>query len=99
MSSSFGEFKRFKSPDIRLISAYTIQARRRTLGSANQKLIHFIRNKKEVPRQWIELIIVLIHVKGDNIDCSNHRGIALFRTLSNILPYNVIIYIDRRNYW
>jgi len=46
-------------------------------------------NKKELPEEWKELIIVPMYKKGDKTDFSNYRGISLlpitFKILSNIL--------------
>jgi hypothetical protein len=54
-------------------------------------------NKKELPHQWKESIVVPVHRKGDKADCSNYRGISLLSTsykmLSNILS-RLIPYAD-----
>jgi hypothetical protein len=83
------KLKRHKSPGIDQIPAELIQAGRRTFPSEIHKLINSIWNKEEFPEQWKESIIVPIYKKGDNTDCSNHRGLSLLSTtykiLSNIL--------------
>jgi hypothetical protein len=48
-----------------------IQAGGEILRSKIHKLIKSIWNKVELPDQWKESIIVLIHKKGDKTDCSN----------------------------
>jgi len=61
----------------------------RTIRYEIHKLIIFIWNKKELPEEWTESIVVPIYKKGDKTDCSNYRGISLLSTtykiLSNIL--------------
>jgi hypothetical protein len=51
-----------------------------------------------LPHQWRESIVVPIHKKGDETDCSNYRGISLLSTsdkvLSNILLSRLIPYAD-----
>jgi hypothetical protein len=55
-------------------------------------------NKEELPHHWKESIIVPIHKKGDETDCSNYRGISLlltsYKILSNILLSRLIPYAD-----
>jgi hypothetical protein len=52
-------------------------------------LIKSIWNKEELPDHRKESITVSVHKKGDNIDCSNNRGISMLSTsykmLANIL--------------
>jgi hypothetical protein len=66
--------------------------------SVIHKLIISIWNKKEMPAQWNESIIVPIHKTGDKTDCNNYRGISLISTSYKILP-NILLsrlssYID-----
>ena len=49
----------------------------RTIRYKIHKLIIFIWNKKELPEEWGESIIVPIYKKGDKTDCSNYRGISI----------------------
>jgi hypothetical protein len=55
-------------------------------------------NKEELPHQWKESIVVPIHKKGDETDCSNYRGISVLSTsykiLSNILLARLTPYAD-----
>jgi hypothetical protein len=68
------------SPCSEHIPAELIQAGGETLLSAIYKLINSIWNKEELPDQWKEFIIVLVHKKGDKTDCNNYRGISLLPT-------------------
>jgi hypothetical protein len=67
--------KKYKSPGSDQIPAELYQAGGETLVSVIQKLITSIWNKEEMPDQWKESIIVLIHKTGDKTDCNNYRGI------------------------
>jgi hypothetical protein len=53
---------------------------------------------KELPHQWKESIVVLVHKKGDKTHCSNYRGISLlftsYKILSNILLPRLIPIAD-----
>jgi hypothetical protein len=64
------KLKVHKSPGIDQIPAELIKARGRTIRCAIHKLIA-IWNKKELPEEWKESIIVTIHKKGDKTDCNN----------------------------
>ena len=62
------------------------------------KLIIAIRNKEELPEEWKELFIVLIHKKGNGTDFSNYRDISLlpttYKILSNILLSRLTPYAE-----
>jgi hypothetical protein len=75
--------KRYKSPGSDEIPAQLIQAGGETLWSEIHKLINSIWNKKELPAQWKESIIVPVRKKGDKTDCSNYQGISLLSTSYN----------------
>jgi hypothetical protein len=81
------------------ISAELIQAGAEILRSKIHKLINSIWNKEELPDQWKESIIVLVHKKSDKTDCSNYRGISLLSTsykiVSNILLSRLSLYINK----
>jgi hypothetical protein len=65
----FGEkLKSHKSPGIDQIPAELIKAGSRTIRCAIHKLIIAIWNYEELPEEWKESIIVLIHKKGDKTD-------------------------------
>ncbi|PNF23611.1 hypothetical protein B7P43_G03798, partial [Cryptotermes secundus] len=44
------------------------------------KLVIYVYDKRKLPDQWKESIIVPVHKKGDKTDCSNYRGISLLST-------------------
>jgi hypothetical protein len=75
-----------------------IKAGGETLYSEMHELICAVWNKKELPQQWKESIIVLIHKKGDKTECNNYRGIFLLSTaykiLSNILLARLNPYVN-----
>jgi hypothetical protein len=52
-----------------------------------------------LPHQWKETIVVPIHKKGDETDCSNYRGVSLLSTsykiLSNFFLARLIPYADK----
>jgi hypothetical protein len=79
------------------IPAELIQAGGETLRSEIHKL-NTLMWKKELPHQWEESIVVPIHKKGDNIYCSNYRGISLlsasYKILLNILLDRLTPYAD-----
>jgi len=49
------------------------------------KLITAIWKKEKLSEEWKESNIVSIYKKGDNIGCSNYRGITLLPTTNKIL--------------
>jgi hypothetical protein len=66
----------YKSPGSYKILAELIQAGGEILRSKIRKLINSICNEEELPDQWKESIIVPVHKKGDETDCSNYHGIT-----------------------
>jgi hypothetical protein len=80
------------------IPAELIKAGGRTIHSEIHEVINSIWNKKELPEQWKESIIVPIYKKGDKTDCSNYQGISLLSTtykiLSNILLLRLTPYAE-----
>jgi hypothetical protein len=51
--------------------------------------VKLIWNKGELPQQWKESIVKLIHRKGDKTDCSNYGSISLLSTSYKIL-FNIL---------
>jgi hypothetical protein len=86
-----GNLKTHKSPGIDQIPAEFIKLEGRTIRCEIHKLTNSIWNKKEMPEDWKESVIVLIYKKGDKTDRNNYRGISLlpstyeYKILSNIL--------------
>jgi hypothetical protein len=95
---AIAKFKSYKSPGSNQIPAGLVHEGGEILHSKIHKLIKSIWNKTVLPAQWRESIIVPVHKKGDNTDCSNYRGISLLSTsckmLSNILLSRLSPYID-----
>ena len=81
------KLERHNSPGIDQTSTELIKAGGRNIRHEIHKFIKFIWNKEELPEECKESIIVLIHKKGDKIDCSNYRGLlpTTYKILSNIL--------------
>jgi hypothetical protein len=90
--------KKSKSPGSDQIPAELIQAGGEILLSAIHKLINSGFNKEELPDQWKDSIIALLHKKCDKTDCMNYSGISLISTsykiLSNISLSRLGPYID-----
>jgi hypothetical protein len=59
------------SPGTHQIPAELIKARGRTICSEIHKLINFIWNKKDLPKQWKKSITVPVY-KGDKTHCSSY---------------------------
>jgi hypothetical protein len=74
------------SPGICHIPAELIKAGGRIIRSDNRKLISPIWNKKELPEEWKESIIVPLYKKDDKTDCSNNRSISFLSTTCRIFP-------------
>ena len=92
------KLKSHKSPSIDQIPPELIKVGGRTIRFEIHKLIISIWNKKELPEEWKESIIVPSYTKGDKTDCNNYRGISLLSTtckiLSNILLSRLIPYAE-----
>jgi hypothetical protein len=72
---AIAKLKRYKSPGSDQSLAEMIQAGGKVLCSKIHILINSIWNKEELPNQWKEPIIILIHEKSDETDYSNYHGI------------------------
>jgi hypothetical protein len=92
------KLKSYKFPGTDQIPAELIKAGGDTLHSEVNKLTCSIWNKKELPQQWKESIIIPIYKMGDKTDRNNFRGISLlstaYRILSNILLARLTPYVS-----
>jgi hypothetical protein len=93
-----GKIKKKQTPDIDQIPEELIKAWGSTICSDIHKLINSILNKKELPKEWKESIIVPVYKNTDKTDCINYRGISLLSTtykiLSNILLSRLTPYAE-----
>jgi hypothetical protein len=69
---AIGKLKSYKFPGTDQILAKLIKAGDEMLCSEIHKLICSLQNKKELPQQWKEPIIIPIHKKDDKADCNNY---------------------------
>jgi len=64
-----------------------------------RKLIKFIRNKGELPKNWQESYIVPIYKKDERTDCSHYNGILIlsgtYTILSNTLLSRLTLYAGK----
>jgi hypothetical protein len=88
------KLKSHESSSIVQIPEELINAECKTIRSEIQKLIHFIRNKEDLPEKWKESIIVPIYKKGDKADCSQIR--SKFYLLSCLHSY---LHMERKLLW
>jgi hypothetical protein len=79
------KLKRYKPPGTNQILADLIRVEGNALSSKINKLVNFIWNKEELPKQWKESLIVPIYKKGDETDCCNYRRISMLPTTYKIL--------------
>jgi hypothetical protein len=74
------KLKKYKSPGIDQIAAELIQAAGEILLYAIHKLVNSVWNNEQLPDQWKESIIVIVHKKCDKTDCNSYCGISLLST-------------------
>ena len=84
------KLEKYKSPGIDQIPAKLIQNGENSLLTEIYKLVLAIWKKEMLPEQWKESVIVSIYKKGEEINCSNYRGISLLLTSYKILS-NIIL--------
>jgi hypothetical protein len=81
-----------KSPGTDQIPAELIKAGSRTIHSEIHKPTNSVWNKKELPEEWKEPIIVPIYKKGEKTDCTDCRGISRLSTTHKIVS-NILLSI------
>ncbi|PNF23951.1 hypothetical protein B7P43_G10044 [Cryptotermes secundus] len=86
VESAIAKLKRYKSPGSDQIPAELIQEGGEILHSKIHNLITSIWHKEKLPDQWKETIIVPVHKKGDNSDCSNYRGYHCYQLHTKFYP-------------
>ena len=90
------ELKSHKAPGVDGIPAELFKSGGPSLHAAVHKLILAIWRQEKLPREWKKSIIIPIHKKGGENNCSNFRGIsflpACYKFLSKILLKRLIIY-------
>jgi hypothetical protein len=99
---AIAKLKKYKSLGGEQIPAKLVQAGGKTLVSAFHRLSNSIWNKKELPDQWKESIIVPVHHIGDKSDCNNYVGTSLLSATYKICikyPPFMVKYIHQLNYW
>jgi hypothetical protein len=90
LSWLFEKLKSHKSPGIDQIPAELIKAGGTTTRCEINTLIISILNKKELPEEWKESIVVPIYKKSNKTDCSNYRGISLLPPTYKMLSNNLL---------
>jgi hypothetical protein len=66
--------------------------------SVIHKLITSIWNKKELPDQWKESIIVPVQKIGDKTDCNNYRETSMLLPSYKNVSY-ILLSRSPMNYW
>lgn len=89
ISEAIKTLKNNKAPGEDTINAEIIKAGKEVVAREIHKLILDIWERREIPREWKEAIVIPIHKKGDKQDCNNYRGISLqnvsYKVFSKVL--------------
>jgi hypothetical protein len=99
---AFDKLKRHKSPGTEQILAEVIKAGGIRILSEIHTFVNSLQNKKQLPEEWKESIIVPIYKKGNKTGFTTYTGLSLLSTtykmLSKILlsSFNSIY---REDYW
>jgi hypothetical protein len=91
------KLKKYELPDSDQILAELIHERGETLLS-EVHVTNLIWKKEELPDQWKESIIVLIHKRDNKTDCSSYRGMSLLSTCHQNSGQNSDIKIANRSF-
>jgi hypothetical protein len=95
------KLKRYKLPGSDQITAELIKAGGETLRFEIHNIINSTWNNEELSAQWKESIVVPVHKKDDNTDCSNYCGMSLLSPSYKIVSSIILKVksISRWNYW
>lgn len=77
MSQAIKNLRNNKAPGEDGISSEILKAGGQILASNIHIIIMQIWENEVIPEEWKEVIVILIHKKGDKLECSNYRGISL----------------------
>jgi hypothetical protein len=81
-----GMIKKTQTPGFEHILAELFKAWGRTICSDIDKHSNSIWNKKELPKEWKEPIIISVYKNSDKTDCSNYCGISLCQLHTKFYP-------------
>ena len=87
-----------KAPGSDNISAELLKYGSKKIVLVMEYMFSEIWKTEEIPEEWLKGIICPLHKKGDQLDCTNYRGITLlnsvYKVLSNILYYRLSPYVE-----
>lgn len=81
IETAIDKLKNEKSPDSDGIQAEMIKYAKNTLLPILTKLFNEIIRTQQIPTQWQESTIILLHKKGNHNDINNYRPISIISTL------------------
>lgn len=92
------KLKNFKAPGIDNLPGELLKHGGNALCMEMHELTVRIWNGEEIPDEWKTSILCPIYKKGDKLECSNYRGIALLNTaykiFANILYKRLLPYME-----
>ena len=98
VENEIARLNNFKSPGIDNLPGELFKYGGNALCMEIHELIVRIWNGEELPEEWRTSILCPIYKKGDKLECSNHRGIALlnvaYKIFANILYQRLRPYME-----
>ena len=92
------KLKNFKAPGIDNLPGELFKCGGNALCMEMHELIMRVWNGEEIPDEWKTGILCPIYKKGDKLECSNYRGIALlniaYKIFANILHRRLLSYME-----